>query len=274
MSPTSERSVWCEVPRDFVAARGPDAASFLQGQCSQDILALDAGASAWTFVLQPSGKVEVLARVHRVNDETFTLDVDGGFGDAMLARLRRFKIRVNVDLDPLGWPCLAVRNADLAVGPGALMSWWGCPGDVDLVGPEVVPPSGAAEIGADAYERLRVEAVWPAMGRELGPDTIPAESGVVPVAVSFSKGCYTGQELVARIDSRGGNVPRHLRRVRLGQAGAIAPGARITVGDKDVGAVTSVAGDLALGYVARAVVPPASVLVDGTPAEVEEVVLG
>ncbi len=74
------------------------------------------------------------------------------------------------------------------------------------------------------------------MGRELGPDTIPGETGVVPVAVSFTKGCYTGQELVARIDSRGGNVPRHLCRLRSTET--IAVGEPIVVDGKEVGRVT------------------------------------
>ncbi len=68
-----------------------------------------------------------------------------------------------------------------------------------------------AELAPGALERHRIEAGWPGDGRRAHADTIPAETGVVPVAVSFTKGCYTGQELVARIDSRGGNVPRHLR---------------------------------------------------------------
>jgi folate-binding protein YgfZ len=93
------------------------------------------------------------------------------------------------------------------------------------------------------------------MGAELTAGTIPAESGVVPLAASFTKGCYTGQELVARIDSRGGHVPRYLRRLVLG--GPVVPGAALEVDGKVVGTLTSVAGDLALGYVARTVEVPA-----------------
>jgi folate-binding Fe-S cluster repair protein YgfZ len=86
--------------------------------------------------------------------------------------------------------------------------------------------------------------------------------------VSFTKGCYTGQELVARIDSRGGNVPRHLRRIRI--EGALPPpGATLHAGDKQVGVLTSVApardgtppGAVALGYVGRAVEVPATLTV-------------
>ena len=78
-------------------------------------------------------------------------------------------------------------------------------------------PQGVREVGPEALNAVRVEAGWPAMGAELGPDldplVIPAEAGpwLVDASVSFTKGCYTGQELVARVDSRGSNTPRHLR---------------------------------------------------------------
>src|SRR5690606_7561419 len=72
---------------------------------------------------------------------------------------------------------------------------------------------------SEALEALRIECGVPAMGAELTDATIPAEAGqwLIDASVSFSKGCYTGQELVARIDSRGGNVPRPVRGLRLGQ---------------------------------------------------------
>jgi tRNA-modifying protein YgfZ len=103
------------------------------------------------------------------------------------------------------------------------------------------------------------------MGAELTDATIPAEAGrwVIDASVSFTKGCFTGQELVARIDSRGGHVPRHLRGL-VADAGAQPPaGASVVVEGADVGKVTSAApapsggGSLALAYVGRAVTPPA-----------------
>ena len=98
--------------------RGRDAAAFLQGQCSQDVTRLSSGDSAWSFMLQPTGKVDVLCRIHRVNDDTFVLDVDGGFGDALQARLQRFKLRVKADLERVGWRSLALVGVDaLAWGP-------------------------------------------------------------------------------------------------------------------------------------------------------------
>ena len=100
------------------------------------------------------------------------------------------------------------------------------------------------------------------MGAELTDKTIPGETGLIEQTVSFTKGCYTGQELVARIDSRGGNVPRRLR--GLVPAGPVEPGTTLVDGSgADAGTVTSVAhssgtGWVALGYVRRGVEVPAT----------------
>jgi folate-binding protein YgfZ len=238
---------------------GPDAETYLQGQCSQDVAALAPGQSAWTFVLQPAGKVEVFGRVTRTAADAFLVDTDGGFGSALVGRLQKYLLRTKATVEPLSWRCIAVRNPGptlITTGAATVANsdWHGERG-LDLLGPDVDAPIGARQIDAATYDRLRVEAGWPAMGRELTEDTIPAEAGVVAEAASFSKGCYTGQELVARIDSRGGHVPKLLRHVRL--AGKAAPGARVEVDGKDVGVLTSVAGNLALAYVGRAVEPPA-----------------
>jgi aminomethyltransferase len=128
-----------------------------------------------------------------------------------------------------------------------------------------VPPG--IEVGStDAFEVARIEAGTPAMGAELTERTIPAETGLVERTVSFTKGCYTGQELVARIDSRGGHVPRHLRGLTL--SGPAPVGAAVTIEGREVGAVTSVArtpggGAVALAYIHRDVSPPVEATVAG-----------
>lgn len=264
--------VWAAIERDVVVVSGPDAAGFLQGQASQDVAALAIGASAWTFVLQPAGKVEGFARVWRSHDDRFVFDTETGAGEALASRLARFKLRVKADIEPVAvWPGIAVRGAgarELA-GDGALVGWWESPDAADRLGADVEPPSDAERIDAVGLERLRIEAGWPAVGADLTPDTIPGESGMVPIAVSFTKGCFTGQELVARIDSRGGNVPRHLRRLRAIRGDDIPTGAPVTVGGKDVGWVTSAVGDVALAYVGRAVTPAATATVGGVEVSIE-----
>ena len=228
---------WVEVPRDVVQVSGPDALTYLHGQTSQGLLDMAVGERRWTFLLQPAGKVEVLARVQRTAEETFVFDVDAGFGDALVARLNRFKIRVKADVEPLPWRVVAVR---------------GVPGADDIVAADPQPPEGVREGTLDELERVRIDEGWPAMGAEIVPgETIPAETGVVPVTVDFKKGCYPGQELVERMDSRGASAPRRLRVLTVAEGSK--PGDPVELDGAAVGVLTSVAGTRALGLVKRTV---------------------
>lgn len=281
-----------DLARDFVRVSGPDAASYLQGQCSQELEALAVGAAADTLVLAPDGKIEALARVVRVEDDAFHLDIDGGHGEALIARLARFKLRSKLDLEPIDWSCIAVRGpaagaVDLS---GAAMvvpvDWNGWTG-VDLLGPtgSVAVPAGVPGCATEAWEAARIESGIPVMGRELTEAVIPAEAGVVERAVSFTKGCFTGQELVARIDSRGASVPHRLRGLVLESdtEPAVLDGLELFVDNKErsVGRVTSVArcpgigGTGALAYVHRSVELPGPVRIgpDGPTAVVRELPL-
>ncbi|HWG74089.1 MAG TPA: glycine cleavage T C-terminal barrel domain-containing protein [Acidimicrobiales bacterium] len=264
--------------RDVLRAWGPQAESFLQGQISQDIARLAAGESAWSLVLAPAGRVDAMVRVTRIAPDEFVIDTDGGWGQAVLVRLSRFKLRTKIDFEALDWMAVGLRGpAVVAPAPSAGApvvadaSWPGLVG-VDLLGPAPEVPEGAVEVERAAYEAARIEAGVPVMGAELTERTIPAEAGLVGRTVSFTKGCYTGQELVARIDSRGSHVARHLRGLRLDAA--VDVGAPVVVGGKEVGRVTSVAqspalGWVALGYVGRAVEPGATVSAgDGVTATV------
>ena len=270
-------------PRDAVLVTGADAVSYLQGQISQDVEAVAPGTSAWSLVLAPQGKVAAWFRLTRRDDGSFVLDVDAGFGEVLTARLERFRLRVDVSFESLkGWRMLSARG-DAAEDPRldavhaevrAAVAWPGFSG-IDLLGPDVRSPAGLTLAGADDWEAARIRAGWPAMGRELTERTIPAEvGGLVESSVSFTKGCYTGQELVARIDSRGGNVPRPLRLLEIRGGDEVSPGAQIVVDGKAVGEVTSAAADsgsavtVALGPVHRRVEPPAEATVAGMPATV------
>jgi folate-binding protein YgfZ len=287
------------IERDIVRVAGPDAQSYLQGHTSQDVAKLDDEGWAWALVLQPQGKLDAFVRVSRRGPEEFLLDTDAGMGPPLVARLGRFKLRTKVEIDQLDWQVVAVRGAGRPARPelpelpaslgegGAALGGataggspvvvpfeWGSLAGYDLFGPTVDIPAGATAVDAAAYEAVRVEAGFPRHGHELDERTIPAEAGLVEASVSFTKGCYTGQELVARIDSRGSNVPRHLRGLLLSgpvEAGARlvdltgagapgAPGEADALGSagKEVGRVTSVAvsprlGWVGLGYVGRSV---------------------
>ncbi|MGH9226854.1 MAG: YgfZ/GcvT domain-containing protein [Acidimicrobiales bacterium] len=259
-------AVW--LPRDFVAVHGPDAVKFLQGQLSQQV-EIGVGESAFALILQPQGKLAAFLRVLREADDRYVLETDAGYGDVVAERLNKFKLRIKADVEPLAWKCLAIRGPkahDVVPGPAMVADWPGLPG-ADLVGEDPQVPDGVRLCELDAYESVRIEAGIPVMGRELDESTIPAEAGIVERSVSWTKGCYTGQELVARIDSRGGNVPRRLRGVVVAENVLPPPGARVLVGEKDVGRLTSVGESLdrrapvALAYVGRAVEPPADVTV-------------
>jgi folate-binding protein YgfZ len=184
-------------------------------------------------------------------------------------------LRTACELEPVsGWRCLAVRGTTLEDTDARPIVWPGVEG-VDLLGPNVELPEGVPM--ADAYERARIEAGVPAMGYELTESTIPVEGGqwLIDASVSFTKGCFTGQELVARIDSRGGNAPRPVRGLRIpGRVDASAP--VTTVEGRALGAVTSAWFDpdrdetIALAPLARVIEPPADVLVGGVAGRVVE----
>jgi len=187
--------------RDRVVVRGADAQSYLQSQIAQEIRDLDVGSARWTFVLDPSGKVDALARITRTADDEFVLDTDAGFGEGLLARIDRFKIRVD-----------AASELDAA---------------------STASPSSEVE-------QARIAAGWPRMGHEIeSGQTIPATTGITMLAVDFTKGCYPGQELVERMDSRGADAPRSLRVVDVA-AGQAAGDSVVDGAGSDVGVLTSV----------------------------------
>jgi len=238
---------WVAVDRDAVRLVGPDATTYLHSQVSQDLRPLAVGQSAWAFLLQPTGKVDVLLRVWRTGDEEFVLDTDAGSGDAMVARLQRFKIRVKADIEPLSWSSIVVRGTTV-VTPGEAVVGWGS--GFDLIGESPVAPAGVRAGTADEMLAARVEAGWPAMGSEIvSGETVPGELAISDRAVSFTKGCYPGQELVERMDSRGVIAPRVLQVVDV-PAGTLPGDPLVREGDT-IGTVSSVAGTRALAFVKR-----------------------
>jgi len=269
--------------RDVVRVVGPDAEQFLSGQLSADLGLLAPEEGAWSLLCEPTGKLGWWLRVSRLGADSFLIDVDAGCGDAVVARLQRFLLRTNasIALEPTdAWVALAVRGPvevrlDHAVGATVLTLPSPWPG---LLGWDVLAPADAHPrldvevVSAGALEVLRVECGVPRHGAEITDGTIAAELGqwLIDASVSFAKGCYVGQELVARIDSRGGNVPRHLRAVR--SPSGVAVGDEVVVDGRVVGVVTSAAvsptvGPMGLALVGRAVTPPAVVVLRGASGD-------
>ena len=275
--------------RDVLCASGPDTVTYLQGQCSQDVSGIPAGRAAEALLLSPQGKVEAYVRLTNLGDDRFIIDTDLGFGPVVKARLERFRLRTKVTFEPLDWICLAVRGplaGEAMVGEPTVVvpvAWPGLVG-VDLLGPQ--PAAGrfawvgdqVTRCGDAAWEAVRIEAGVPVNGRELVEGTIAAEAGLVERTVSFTKGCFTGQELVARLDSRGSKVARRLCGVVITadvEAGAPPVGASVVTADgsDQVGNLSSVAwsegmgATVALATLHRRVSPPESVLVRWSGAD-------
>ncbi len=276
------------VPRDVLSVSGPESLSYLQGQCSQDLAAVPVGGSAEALLLSPQGKVDAYLRVSRTGDEHFVLDTDPGVGTAAKVRLERFRLRTKVEISTLEWVCVGIRGPDASpavvraagsAGAPTLVlpvAWPGLDG-IDLLGPP--PESGplawvedtVTRADAGSWEAARIEAGIPVGGREITEGTIAAEVGLVERTVSFTKGCFTGQELVARLDARGSKVARRL----CGVVGAPSDAAadlppvgtivRTTDLAHELGALSSVAwspgvgGWVALATLHRRVTPPGAV---------------
>jgi folate-binding protein YgfZ len=265
-------------PRDVVVASGPDALSYLQSLVSADLEGLADGDSVHSLLLTPQGKLDGEFFLVRRGDDAW-LVCEGGFGERLVESLSRFKIRVKVELSvDSSLSVVALRgpgSVDAAAsveGVAVIPVGWGGEEAVDVVGDsqaldQAMPPTSMSD---DEYETARIAAGVPRMGADLDEKTIPQEAMLDVDAVSFTKGCFLGQELVCRIDTRG-HVNKHLRRLHATEA-VPGPGAEIVAGDKTVGTVTSTAGEWALGYVRREVEPPAEVAVRGNGAEVSATV--
>ncbi len=271
------------IPRDLVVVSGPDATTFLQSLLSQDLEPVGVGEVTHALLLQPQGKLTADLRAVHVAPEEWWCVCEGGAGESLAAGLKRFRIRVKVDIDDrtAGTAAIAVHGAAAAeLGAGVTdtpssvripADWRGDPG-FELVGDAAaiervharLVEAGARPIGDDEYEAARIEAGVPRQGYDIDERTIAQEAYLERDAVSFTKGCFIGQELVCRIDTRG-HVNRLLRRLRSDRA--IARGAVVSTGEREVGTVTSAAGRVALALLRREVTPGAEVLVRGSDGE-------
>jgi folate-binding protein YgfZ len=264
------------IDRDLVVVDGPDATSFLQSLVSQDLEPVAVGASAHALLLQPQGKL--LADFYAVHtaEDTWWCICEAGVGAELAAGLSRFRIRVKVEVREQRVAALAVRGIEPAPAARVVafpVDWDGGPA-FDAVGADDAIDALSSSLAvpvvdAAAYEVARIEAGVPRQGLDTDDRTIPQEAELDATAVSFTKGCFVGQELVCRIDTRG-HVNRRLRRLRS-ESGALHPGATVTAGDREVGTVTSAAGVVALAMLRREVDPASVVDVAGVPAAVEAI---
>ena len=264
---------WVAEPVALVWVEGPDAASFLHGLLSNDLAGLAPGGSAEALLLDAKGHVQAAIGVHRDDADAFTLVVAPGDGDAVAAALERYHF--SEDLELLGpeaaW---ALTVAGMAPPPGASVPGL-LPGTVRVVVDDPAA-AGAALDGVqappEALEMARVAAGVARVGVDTGPSTLVQEAALEDRAVSFTKGCYLGQETVARLQFRG-RANRALRGLVL--EAAPEPGAPVTAGGREVGRVTSVArtpdlGAIGLAILRREVAPGDEVEAGGATGRVAD----
>lgn len=248
---------------------GPEAASYLDRLLSNDVRALEPGAACDALLLTPKARVIAHLRVLRRTADDFLLLTEPELAGTVRDHLvrMRFAARVEVELERHASHLLLGGAAAPPAGATAVAT-----SDYALPGYEVLdadPPADAEPLAEEELERLRILAGTPRHGRELDDRALPAETGLVERAVSFTKGCYPGQEPVARLHYRG-HANRALRVLRI-EADAPPPyDAEIRHDGRAVGRVTSAVrtedGVLALGYVRSEVPPDARLSVEGAAA--------
>jgi tRNA-modifying protein YgfZ len=263
--------------------RGSEAADFLQGQVSNDVEALEPGQGCYATILNAKGKLRTDLRVLRGKD-FFFLDTEP-IGHAVLRHmLETYSLGRDVQYEDL----TSTRSLVSLLGPEARAALDVQPPDeehafvegnhglyvatdlgVDVIG-EPDLDLGVPAISAEVAECVRIESGRPRLGFDMDAETMPQEAGINERAVSFTKGCYVGQETVARLHYRG-RPNRHLRGLRLPEP--VERGTDILLGDKVVGRVASNCvsprfGPIALALVRREAEPGTSVSVNGATAEV------
>lgn len=229
-------------PHDVITLTGADRVRFLNGQVTCEIKGLEPLAMAYGYFTTAKGRIES-DLVVQVDIDELRIVLPSGMGGKILERLRKYLITDRVELslretqgfyvfgqagmrllDPLGialpeepWRWVPfelqyqlqtlMRLPDLGLGrdlPCLVL----IAEDAER-NAETLAQTGLMQLDEEAYQQLRIEAGWPQAGKDYGEDAFPQEVGI-EVAVSYTKGCYLGQEVVARIHYRGG-VQRHLR---------------------------------------------------------------
>ncbi len=296
----SHVAIWDDPDRTLLRIEGTRAGGVLSGLLSADVMALESGEWGLSFVLTSKGRPLAVPRVLRL-DDAFLLDVSRRalpgllehFGTYLPPRFASVTVLEEIRRVSLLGPAAAEVAAEIAV-PGSLfrvdrpdeegrgVDFYvaGKGSDRKAIESAALAAGGAVALPVD-YETWRIEQGIPRFGRDVTADNLPQETGLVPRAVSFDKGCYTGQEVVARIHYRG-HVNRHLRGIRpvdrLAKA-VLSHGTGLVREGRVAGMVTSWCtsprfGPIGLGYVLRELAPGDPVVADSetpTPCVVSEI---
>ena len=276
--------------RARIAVTGSEAGEFLQGQLTNDVEALEPGTGCYAALLDRKGHIRADMRVLRLAPDSYLIDTEPEAGQVVLSHLSMYKIGRDADVTETGGEerllSLVGPRSEAIVGSPlgnehshreVTLAGVECRAIRTDLGADLIVPAAAAEavegalrsagaepIEARAAEISRVESGRPRLGREIEPDrTMPQEAGINERAVSFTKGCYIGQETVARLHYKG-KPNRHLR--LLTSAGELPEGASVSLDGRELGTVgTSVLsparGPLALAILRREAEPGADFLI-------------
>lgn len=238
--------------RGYVAVTGPEAGDFLERMVSNEVASLEPGEARRALLLTPKGRIVAPLRAVREGPDAFLLITEAELAETLASTLlrARFAAKCEIEVKPYcGYLRLGggegIRNDDYGVE--AYESW-----DEDE----------REAASADELEPLRIDAATPAWGSELDESVLPAEAGLDETHISFAKGCYPGQEPIARLHYRG----HPNRRLRVLEVESASPGDDILHGEKSVGRVTSAVAGRALGYVRREVPEDAELRIGGAEA--------
>jgi tRNA-modifying protein YgfZ len=230
-------------PRSFVRVSGPAAEEYLDRMVSNDVAALGPGESCEALLLTAKARVIAPLVVLRRGHDDFLLLTEPELGERVRTELVRSRFATKVELEP------EVHTSHVVFGGDGIPT-----GDYGEPAAELLDAGLEPTVSADELELLRIRAGTPAWGKEIDDRVLPAEAGLTERAVSFTKGCYPGQEPIARLHYRG-HANRGLRVLSLDSLPA--PEAEIVYDGKPVGRITSAAagddGAVALAYVRREV---------------------
>jgi len=257
---------------------GPDAAEYLQGQLTNDTEALEPEAGCYAALLDRKGHLDSDMRVLRLEDGDLWLDLERDPASAVLKHLRTYSVGREVEVHDVSdrWAIVSVigpRSGEVTgfdgLGPEhaqRFRQWDG----IDVLGvatdvgidlivkagdagaiESALASAGAAEVTEQAAEIVRVESGRPRFGLDMSSEHMPAEAGIVERAVDFEKGCYIGQEPVARLHYRG-KPNRRLRGLRL--SAPASPGDTLRLDEKEVGTIGTACISPAHGPIALAIV--------------------
>ena len=264
--------------RAALIVRGSDAAEYLQGQLTNDIEALAAERGCYAALLDRKGHIQADMRVLRLETCELWLDLEPAPAESVLKHLRTYSIGRDVEVEDATdrWGIVSLigpRSGEVSgfegLGPEFAQRYRDWDGTevlavatdvgLDLITQaerearliELLKAAGAAEVSEAAAEIVRVESGRPRFGVDMGPESMPAEAGITERAVNFEKGCYVGQEPVARLHYRG-KPNRTLRGLRL--SAPAAHGDSLLLGEREVGTIGTVCLSPSLGPIALAIV--------------------